>query len=107
MIGILDWELSTLGHPMLDVLFTTAPYWSKIANSQADFEDLDAPYSDRNRKKSGMPEFDELLDRYSQIAGWDPRADNGGKDMEVGKIFHLIRVSSCTPLLPRQTRLIG
>jgi hypothetical protein len=41
-----------------------------------------------------MPEFDELLDRYSQIAGWDPRKDNGGMDMEVGKVFHLIRVSA-------------
>ena len=26
IIGILDWELSTLGHPMLDVLFTTVPF---------------------------------------------------------------------------------
>lgn len=78
---------------MLDVLFTTSPYWSAIAHGQGGFEDGDVPYSDQNRKSSGMPELNELLDRYSQIAGWDPRADGGGKDMEVGKVFHLIRVS--------------
>jgi hypothetical protein len=79
---------------MLDVLFTTAPYWNKVARNLDTDEGLRSPYLPDNRKRSGMPELDELLDRYSEIAGWDPRADNNGKDMEVGKIFHLIRVGS-------------
>ena len=55
---------------------------------------LESPYLPSSRRDSGMPELDGLLDRYSQIAGWDPRRDNDGKDMAVGKIFHLIRVSA-------------
>ena len=77
---------------MLDVLFTTSPYWSSV--SREDDETAESPYLPENRKQAGMPEMDELLDHYSQIAGWDPRADGDGMDMEVGKIFHLIRVSS-------------
>ena len=56
-------------------------------------EGLNSPYLDKNRSQSGMPEFDELMDHYAKIAGWDPRTDNGGKDMDVAKIFHLVRVS--------------
>jgi hypothetical protein len=99
IIGILDWELSTLGHPMLDVLFTTSPYWSSVSREDVD-EGVKSPYLPENRKQAGMPELDELLGHYSRIAGWDPRADGGGMDMEVGKIFHLIRVSpSHVPLV--------
>ncbi len=76
---------------MLDVLFTTTPYWSGIAQG-LDEGGLASPYLDSERNQSGMPELHELLDHYSKIAGWDPRKDNDGKDMEVGKIFHLIRV---------------
>ena len=93
IIGILDWELSTLGHPMLDVLFTTSPYWSSVSREDED-ESVESPYLDGKRKQAGIPELDELLDHYSSIAGWDPRKDGGGMDMEVGKIFHLIRVSA-------------
>jgi hypothetical protein len=78
---------------MLDVLFTTVPYWNTSARNLDDDAGSNSPYKDTNRKQSGMPELEELLDRYSKVSGWDPRADSGGKDMEVGKVFHLIRVS--------------
>ncbi|CAI6088583.1 unnamed protein product, partial [Clonostachys chloroleuca] len=64
VIAILDWELSTIGHPLLDLC---------------------------TAKASGMPEPKELLDRYAELVGYDPRRDGGGKDWEVAAIVHFIR----------------
>lgn len=43
-----------------------------------------------------MPHPDELMDRYSSIRGFDLRKDGGGKDWEVGKIFHHVRGGTIT-----------
>ena len=38
-----------------------------------------------------MPDPEELMDRYSEIVGFDPRKDNKGRDWEVAKVFHFVR----------------
>lgn len=94
VIAILDWELSTIGHPLMDVIFFCSPFLddyvqagkTALAVSAEEF-----PYKAGNRKASGMPEPGELLDRYAEIVGYDLRKDRGGKDWEVGAIFHYIR----------------
>lgn len=79
MIAVLDWELSTLGHPLMDAVYILSPYW---------FHPADV-YLPENQRFSGMPSEKELLDRYTKMAGFDPREDK----WKVAQMFHLIRVS--------------
>jgi aminoglycoside phosphotransferase (APT) family kinase protein len=79
VIAVLDWELSTLGHPLMDVVYVLSPYW--FHPEQA--------YRKDGQTASGMPSEDELLDRYTSIVGFDPRNEK----WKVAQVFHLIRVS--------------
>jgi aminoglycoside phosphotransferase (APT) family kinase protein len=92
VIAILDWELSTLGNPLMDAVYVVGPYWNrasavgKTGGPKADQDGV--AYDDANLEESGFPTQDELLDRYTKITGWDPRKDK----WEVAKVFHLMRV---------------
>lgn len=92
VIAILDWELSTIGHPLMDAVYCVGPFWNNATSTgHPGAESRESPYSARNRESSGMPDPDELLDRYAQIVGFDPRKDGGGRDWEVAKVFHFVR----------------
>ncbi|VUC27369.1 unnamed protein product [Clonostachys rosea] len=92
VIAILDWELSTIGHPLLDLVYCVSSFFEEsVAMGQSDPSSTELPYKPENRKKSGMPEPEELLDRYAELVGYDPRRDGGGKDWEVAAIVHFIR----------------
>ncbi|TPX07096.1 uncharacterized protein E0L32_010991 [Thyridium curvatum] len=94
VIAILDWELSTIGHPLMDVIFFCSPFlddYVQAGKTALAVSAQEFPYKAGNRKASGMPEPGELLDRYAEIVGYDLRKDRGGKDWEVGAIFHYIR----------------
>ncbi|KAF2420572.1 kinase-like protein [Tothia fuscella] len=84
IIAILDWELSTIGHPLMDVCYVVSPYWSKVQNP---IKSLSNPAVNENLATEGMPDQDELLQRYADITGWDARKDK----FEVAKVFHLMR----------------
>lgn len=90
MIAILDWELSTIGHPLVDLLFTTAPFWGgPKANDQ---DEAPSPYMDATlRKEYGLPDLTQLLDRYASIVGYDVRKDNNGMDVQIARIFNMVR----------------
>lgn len=95
VIAVLDWELSTIGHPLMDVVYLTGPYWNRASNvglgtGKARDDQGGDVYDDDRRAESGMPEMSELIDEYARITGWDPRGDR----WEVAKVFHLMRVSS-------------
>lgn len=98
VVAILDWELSTIGHPLMDAVYLVNSYWNRASRSvvplpgedvQAKGEKEGAAYDEENLEKYGMPSMDEILDVYTQRAGWDPRKDG----WEVAKVFHLMRVS--------------
>lgn len=91
VIAILDWELSTIGHPLMDAVYVVGPYWNRASQKgQPVRDDMGgAVYDPENQKEAGMPSMDELVDEYARITGWDPRKDQ----WEVAKIFHLMRVS--------------
>jgi aminoglycoside phosphotransferase (APT) family kinase protein len=78
VIAVLDWELSTLGHPLMDAVYTLSPYWFQPAKV----------YLPDQQKESGMPSEEELLDRYTKMAGYDPRKEK----WKIAQMFHLIRV---------------
>ncbi|KAF2705399.1 kinase-like protein [Pleomassaria siparia CBS 279.74] len=95
VIAILDWELSTIGHPLMDIVYAVGPYWNRASKvgisggppSQPRDDQGGEVYDVENQAKSGMPTMDELVDEYSRIVGWDPRKDR----WEVAKAFHLMR----------------
>lgn len=97
VVAILDWELSTIGHPLMDVVFLVAPYWNHAGQVWVDDEASKAQddqggyvYNGKNLAKSSLPVLDELLNQYSRIVGWDPRVDR----WDMAMVFHLMRVSS-------------
>lgn len=69
VIGILDWEMSTIGHPLSDLNNLFAPYlWADKNGSRANEAFLPG-------KTPGLPSEDQLVAWYSEVAGWDPRPD--------------------------------
>lgn len=71
VIAVLDWELSTLGHPLSDVAFSCLP-WHSTPAMYAGIVGLD-------RQALGIPTQAAYLDRYCRAAG---RAEGPGR-------FHL------------------
>lgn len=53
--AVLDWELSTLGHPLADLAYCCLPY--KIRDADAEW--------DAERRVAGVPSEDEFLDHYA------------------------------------------
>lgn len=91
VIAILDWELSTLGNPMMDVCYACGPFWNRAQKGGAVRDDQGGEvYLPENQRQNGMPSMDELVDEYAKITGWDPREDQ----WEIAKVFHLMRVGS-------------
>ncbi|KAI1842414.1 hypothetical protein JX266_011455 [Neoarthrinium moseri] len=68
VIGILDWEMSTIGHPLSDVVNLAYPYFTAGLSplSNAAFIPGVTP---------GLPSSDEILGWYSEVAGWDPKPE--------------------------------
>lgn len=60
VIAVLDWELSTLGHPLADLAYLCMPYHT--SGSEPDARDL---------LEAGLPPEQQLLDRYCERTGRD------------------------------------
>ncbi|KAF2096606.1 acyl-CoA dehydrogenase family member 11 [Rhizodiscina lignyota] len=73
VIGVIDWELATIGHPLSDLTnllnpFTTAesPYAAKIGRMNKAFQKGACP---------GLPTKEECIQWYQDASGYDPRPD--------------------------------
>ena len=66
-LAVLDWELSTLGDPLADFTYF-AMAWSTENGGRSGVSDLD-------RKALGIPELDEMVERYCQATGRDSIPD--------------------------------
>ncbi|CAH1693290.1 Aminoglycoside phosphotransferase (APT) family kinase protein [Hyphomicrobiales bacterium] len=64
VVAILDWELSTLGHPMADLGYAAMP-WHTAPDEYGGILGLD-------RRELGLPEQAELIDCYHAVAGTGP-----------------------------------
>ncbi|KAG8162201.1 hypothetical protein KVR01_007966 [Diaporthe batatas] len=96
VIAVLDWELSTIGHPLMDLVYLLSPFFDdyhKVGRNVTASSPADSPnpYKTENRRTSGIPEPQELLDRYAEIVGFDLHKDGGGKDWDTAVIFHYLR----------------
>jgi aminoglycoside phosphotransferase (APT) family kinase protein len=71
VIGILDWEMSTVGHPLSDLANLLMPYYTHSAsNSYNRNGDSFLP-----GVTPGLPTPDRILEWYKEAAGWDPRPE--------------------------------
>ncbi|KAI9147491.1 Acyl-CoA dehydrogenase family member-like protein [Paramyrothecium foliicola] len=69
VIGVLDWEMSTVGHPLSDLANFLQPFFTV---------DLHPKYMSADflpGVKPGLPTAETLLEWYTQVAGWDPRPE--------------------------------
>lgn len=66
VVAVLDWELSTLGHPLADVAFNTT-CWRTLPEEYGGIAGLDLP-------TLGIPSEDEYLNHYYRCAGRTQRA---------------------------------
>ncbi|KAH8602758.1 putative acyl-CoA dehydrogenase family member 10 [Bisporella sp. PMI_857] len=83
VIGILDWEMSTIGHPLSDLTNLLTPYnMAKDATypQLAAFQEGVTP---------GLPTKEQLVKWYSEVAGWDP-----SPDLTWGLAFHFFRATA-------------
>ncbi|KAK6360008.1 hypothetical protein TWF696_001129 [Orbilia brochopaga] len=89
VIGIVDWELSTLGHPLSDLanLLTPFSYIDKDVQAPAEFRTH--PHNIDLATLPGVPSPAELLGWYADIAGWNP-----APDMDFAFAFTLMRGSA-------------
>lgn len=80
VIGILDWEMATIGHPLSDLCNLTGPYTDLGAGM---------PHSPFDPKiVKGLPTREACIRWYSEVAGWDP-----SPDLMWGDAFHGFRGS--------------
>jgi aminoglycoside phosphotransferase (APT) family kinase protein len=61
VIGVFDWELSTLGHPLVDLAYNTLA-WRMAADENGGLEGM--PISEL-----GIPSEHDYLERYYALAG--------------------------------------
>ncbi|KAA8570587.1 hypothetical protein MFRU_031g00050 [Monilinia fructicola] len=69
VIGILDWEMSTIGHPLSDIINILSPY---SVQHEKKFESLPQFQEDH---LPGLPSQSDLISWYRETAGWDPEPD--------------------------------
>ena len=80
VIGILDWEMATVGHPLSDLCNLTSPYYQDSpVRSAASFHPSAIP---------GLPTREDCTRWYSEVAGWDPTPD-----LSWGDAFFCFRLS--------------
>ena len=86
VIGILDWELSTIGHPLADLVNLLSPYRVKKADSKqtgtgGGFVGLE------KSQLEGVPTLQEAIDIYANETGW-----NFTKEWKFAEAFSIWRV---------------
>ncbi|KAH0543082.1 hypothetical protein FGG08_002596 [Glutinoglossum americanum] len=74
VIGVLDWEMSTIGHPLSDLSNLQTPY----INAKHPIRPEHPSFT--NTFHPGLPPRDQTIRWYAEHAGWDPRADIGWGD---------------------------
>ncbi|KAF9732363.1 aminoglycoside phosphotransferase [Paraphaeosphaeria minitans] len=74
VIGILDWEMSTTGHPLSDLSNLVAPWtYSAFSTERRNASPAFAPTT----TTPGLPSREQVVRWYAEVAGWDPAPDLG------------------------------
>jgi len=73
VIGILDWEMSTIGHPLSDLNNVLSPFVTASSSKALSIGRANTAF--QPGVTPGLPTRDQLIAWYSEVAGWDPRAE--------------------------------
>lgn len=73
VIGVLDWEMTTVGHPLSDLANLTAPYVS--ATSPTLVGAFDDAMAFRPGATPGLPTREQCMKWYADESKWDPTGD--------------------------------
>ncbi|CAF9910258.1 MAG: hypothetical protein GOMPHAMPRED_007022 [Gomphillus americanus] len=77
VIGILDWEMSTIGHPLSDLANLLSPYTfgrtEEIRSAFPGATNLKAFSPDA--RLEGIPTYQQCIQWYNEVAGWDAQRD--------------------------------
>ncbi|MCJ1479774.1 hypothetical protein MMC13_008460 [Lambiella insularis] len=89
VIGILDWEMSTIGHPLSDLSNLLSPYiFAKLSTPSERLSTVPTPPPIETHTNPaffpsantpGLPTRDECIAWYAEAAGWDPRPQGLGE----------------------------
>ncbi|RDW65635.1 phosphotransferase family protein [Aspergillus mulundensis] len=85
IVGILDWEMSTIGHPLADIANVVHP-WTVNAISSDAARQLGLPHD--IEAIEGLPSIPQCLAWYAGTAGWDP-----APELRWAEAFCLFRLS--------------
>lgn len=100
VIGILDWEMSTIGHPLSDVVNLLTPLFMALSTSAPENRDLEFPYFPNRADflpgaTPGLPEAQELLAWYvSEGRSQDGKVYDPRPDMNWGCAFGMLRAAA-------------
>ncbi|KAL7927586.1 APH domain-containing protein [Trichoderma austrokoningii] len=85
VIGILDWEMSTIGHPLSDICnFITQFYLARAPGTSASGNSAGFLPG----KTPGLPQPDQILQWYAEIAGYAP-----GPELGWGAAFNIFKLA--------------
>ncbi|KAL2756807.1 hypothetical protein ACRALDRAFT_2087252, partial [Sodiomyces alcalophilus JCM 7366] len=94
VIGILDWEMSTVGHPLSDLCNFITPYFT------ADREGTNPHRGFLPNATPGLPEPSQVVQWYAEISGYDP-----SRELNWGMAFNIFRSSAvCQGIAARIAR---
>ena len=69
VIGLLDWEMATIGHPLSDLVNLTSP-WSWVGRDIGGAKNNTEAF--RDGATPGLPTLKEAVQVYAEAAGYDP-----------------------------------
>lgn len=73
VIGVLDWEMATVGHPLSDLVSLAGPYNSN--NWGFDVGGGNTSAIGDSGLVRGLPSLQQIVGWYSEVAGWDPSTE--------------------------------
>ncbi|KAJ0349011.1 hypothetical protein COL154_005170 [Colletotrichum chrysophilum] len=85
VIGVLDWEMSTVGHPLSDLCNFLTPYFTASRGNSGVY----AHEGFLAGATPGLPSVEEIVGWYGAEAGWDP-----APELNWGMAFNVFRLSA-------------
>ncbi|KAK1758241.1 kinase-like domain-containing protein [Echria macrotheca] len=80
VIGILDWEMSTIGHPLSDISNLLTPYFTARLDPR---KSINVHPGFKPRATRGLPTPDEITTLYFSVANPTPRAAGSSSSLEL------------------------
>lgn len=71
VIGILDWEMATIGHPLSDLCNLTAPWTITQSTPSWPRIHADVAFLPQNKDFPGLPSREQCIRWYGEVAGWE------------------------------------